>query len=214
MTSLLEYANAYHSFGKQDPKARVYFESRGLSERTVDHFMFGWVSQPINGFDKNYVKTAVIPYLTARGGVLELRVRRPGNVKPKYLSMAESFPLNGSPKAHLYNAQQAMPSPRTNHVYLTEGEFDAAILWQCGLRAVGVPGCQQWYEPWTYLFQNAFVHIVYDGDDAGHAGASKVGICMAKYNIPYDVVELPEGQDVTDLYLTGGRELILDTLNH
>lgn len=193
-------AARYHGQLLQCPEGMKWHLGRGLTEPTIKKRQLGWITQPLTA---DHPKgAAVIPYITALGSVIELRRRSGG--KPKYLRLEHDFPL--PIKQHLYNAVDAMPSPRRNLVVICEGEYDAMIASQVGYRAIGVPGVVNWRDAWGHLLAEADVRVCFDGDDAGTEGAHRLAAQLSRSRVKARVVRMPSGMDVTDTYLTHGAK--------
>lgn len=147
-----------------------------------------------------------IPYVTATGKVIELRVRQLGK-EPKYMPVNRDFPLP-TDKFHLFNAQQAMPTSRRRTVYICEGELDAVLCVANGYKAVAVPGAGQWQRQWNFLFSEAEVRIVFDGDEAGRKGAENLASRLAQDRIEVTVLDIPDGMDISDVYIQHGPDAL------
>lgn len=92
-------------------------------------------------------------------------------------------------------------------ICITEGEFDAMLLEQCGYHAVGVMGANAWKGKKHYprLFQGfSKIFIFGDGDTAGRQFAKDVFATVTGGVM----VRLPEGKDVNDAFLEGGKPYI------
>lgn len=84
-------------------------------------------------------------------------------------------------------------------IFITEGEIDAIRLSQEGLAAVcSTGGAGTFRKEWEKFFSGKEVYIIYDNDEPGQIGASKV-----QEVIPHAVnITLPEGfKDVCDYFL-------------
>lgn len=159
---------------------------RGLSSDYIEKYRLGYTA---DGIDGKYVNSIAIPYLTGTGSIRGVRFRRLGDTQPKYLHVK-------SHKGHLFN----VGSVKHKRVYLTEGEFDAIILEQMGLPAVGVPGAEAFKEEWKWLFVGNDVRIIFDGDDAGRNAAGQLNRLLRRVADETQVVKLPDGEDVSSIY--------------
>lgn len=182
------------------------YRDRGITDTAIEHFKLGYIADP----GHKYTGGLSIPYLTTTGKVICLKARL-FNSKLKYVTVGQDYPLP-VPKFHLFNAKAALPSPRRRQVFIVEGELDAVIGWQAGLKTVAVPGCTQWYDPWTWLFSHSEVTIAFDGDGPGEEGAAKLAGTFTKARVEHRIAVLPKGKDLTDLWLEGGRELVRSAL--
>lgn len=208
---LTQQAEDYHRQLLSSDEGLRWHYDRGLTDQTIRRFKLGWITEPAEGHER-YAGSPVIPYVTLTGKVVELRVRRREG-KPKYLRVGEDFPL-AVPRFRLFNPGHALPSPRSDHVVICEGEYDTMAAVQAGLRAVGVPGATQWHEPWCYLFTQTRVSIAFDNDgwatdkdgierNPGIEGAQRLAGLLTRHRVHASVVELPEGKDLGDLLLDG-----------
>ena len=175
-----------------------YFRDRGLTDDTVTRFRLGW-STEFQGYS--------IPYLSATGKPVMVKVRRAADseARYKYITEAHDFPLEQ--RTHLFNVAAVLqPS-----VVIAEGEFDAMILEQCGIPAVAVPGASTWHESWTPLIPGDAV-IAFDGDSAGREGAEKLLATLSTRGRAVRLATLPDGYDITDLYLAEGCEAVKELI--
>jgi len=208
------YGDGYHDQLWGSPAAS-YLRSRGLLHSTIERFNLGYVAKPAPGHWP-YRGRVSIPYSDGLGRERGLRYRKmpddPSDAK--YLA-PKKF-------SHLF-AVRASDHAR---VFVTEGEFDAMILWQMGYRAVGVPGTKVWQDYFRFLFRNCEeVIICFDQDipttdpvtgkrkpNSGAIGAAKVYRSLERSGIVTRAVTLPRGMDITDAYLTLGEGGLRDLL--
>lgn len=189
---LLEQATqAYH---EQIDVAKDYLRQRGISRATAAMYKLGYVGAPMIG-DEQYTGRIAIPYLTPAGPV-DLRFRRVGDDdSPKYLSR---------PGAHDtmfgVNAFQV----DSDVIAVCEGEFDTMIVnSECGLPAVGLSGANKWKNWYSRAFADyRKVFVLTDGDQAG----ADMGKKIAQSIDVAVVVTMPDGMDVTDVYLSEGPD--------
>jgi DNA primase len=196
--SLLEAAESYAN--AISDRALGYLAGRGISEETAAKYRLGTITDPIEGH-QGYEGWLSIPYFTALDLCVGFKFRRLDDGKPKY----------GAPvgqKSHLYNVVATMSS--TKSIVICEGEFDAIVMEaNCGIPAVGVPGVAAWKPYYTKLF-NGFdiVYVVGDNDvkeDGSNPGA-EFSRRVAGEVLNSQIVQLPPGMDITDYYLTNGKD--------
>lgn len=204
------YGDRYHAALWESPAAE-YLLSRGLLHSTIERFRLGFVKDPAPGHGR-YRGRLAIPYEDGLGRERGIRYRSLDGSEPKYLS-TKGF-------SHLF-AVRASDYPV---VYLTEGEIDAMVLWQMGLRAVGVPGTRIWQDEFRFLFRNCEeVVITFDNDEPkrgpdgkvvnpGQLGAVRVWRSLEKAGIVTRVANLPRGTDVNEAYLAMGEKELKDLL--
>jgi DNA primase len=194
---LTEQVAAWHSALLDSREAQQYLSDRGLPKATWERFWLGYKQDDPVGI--------VIPYRAANGKVITAKMRRVGEGKPKYLTVGHDFPLP-APRRHIYNARVLLTADR---VFVTEGEFDCMVLDQLGLAAVSIPGVSSFEDAWIHLFRGCDVQIAFDGDDPGKEAAAKLGGKFSQHYISNSILQLPEGKDITDLYLDGTLEKYL-----
>jgi len=174
-------------FAPQAWFARKWLGDRGLKDATVRDYRLGYDAQ------RNAV---VIPYLNALGEVRSYRWRML-NGDIKYMQ----------PKGetvHLFHVK----ATKKNKVWLCEGEFDAMVLDQAGYPSIGVPGAMSFKDEWAYLFAYCEqVTVVFDGDERGREGAGRLSRVLSPLVTRLRLAKLPEGMDVTDLYLRDQKQL-------
>lgn len=181
-----------------DNPAIVHLADRGIDPESIESFRLGFVSEPISGHEQ-YRGCISIPSL-GPAGVYGLRFRSLQSDGPKYLG------LSGAP-TRLFNIRDIHSASDT--VCITEGEFDAVILSQCGLKAIGVCGANSWKRHHPRMmagFRRVF--IFGDGDKAG-ADFSKTVNESIENGIR---ITLPSGSDVNSFYLSNGQQALLDLM--
>lgn len=169
---------------------------RGLTEDTIAERKLGFVGSPIAGHER-FRGAIYIPYFDARGGDRSPRFRhlRPG--------MNRKYDTEREARLHVYGVELT----REPTVYLTEGEFDAMILGQLGFPAAGLPGATSWQRAWRWLFRDSdLVVIVMDADEAGEKARNRIAGQLSQV-VDVREVQLPNGMDVTELYLADADQL-------
>ncbi len=173
----------YQDFLWANHEAFQFLYDRGLTAEDIGAYELGYVP----GYDAIH-----IPYFT-KGREIGGRIRFLHPRNAKYLSF-EGF------KAHLWNVDATVDE----HVFLTEGEFDAMILTSLGYSAVGVPGASSFKREWAWLFRDCDrVTLCFDPDEAGERGANRVQAWIGDVCDDVRRLELPEGLDVSDAHAKG-----------
>ena len=196
--SLLETAQRYAQ--NLSEEAERYLNGRGISREVAEQFSLGTIVDPAPGHEAHEGWLS-IPYITVLGYCVGFKFRRLDDGKPKY----------GSPlgqKSHLYNVSDLtldVPS-----VVVCEGELDAIVLsGLCGIPAVGVPGVTAWKPHFARLFTGFDrVYIVGDNDmkdDGTNPGAEFARRVQGELTNG-QIVQLPPGMDINELYLAEGPE--------
>jgi DNA primase len=164
-----------------------YLTHRGITPEWADYFGLG--------IENGWI---MIPYRSALGVTVSYRFRRIGEGQPKYIQAKNS-------RQHLFNVVDSCRP----HVYITEGEFDCIILKQIGLDAVGVAGVNGFKDSWVWLFQGVDVTIAYDGDEEGKRAGMSLARLMTRHAENVDILKVPDGHDITSLYLDGRLKDVL-----
>lgn len=185
--------------------ALTYLEDRGITQEAAEAGRLGVVTSPVSGHER-YTGRLAIPYLTFAGVVaLKFRCLQYHDCKTsgcvKYLALDGSTPrLYGVFALHLQSPVVA----------ICEGELDALLITQrLGVPAVGAPGAAQWATHWDRLFEGyTRVLLIGDGDEAGRAMQKKLA-----GQLPQAApVWLPQGMDVTDVFVKEGSQWLLDRM--
>lgn len=175
-----------------DEDAQGILAARGLTEETAATFRLGVVAdaEPGHGSFDGWI---AIPYLLEDGTPVSIRFRRTdGQKKHKYMTLpgepARTFNVGAILRAELKDPSE---------VHITEGEFDAMILAQCGLDAVAIPGATNWRGKHRAMLAHIERVFVWgDPDDAGAEFNRKVLQSLPRA----EAVPLRYG-DVTDTYI-------------
>jgi len=115
--------------------------------------------------------------------------------------------LSGAP-TRLFNIRDIHSASDT--ICITEGELDAVILSQCGLKAIGVSGANSWKRHHPRMMAGfEKVYIFGDGDKAGTEFAKQVNASLDNGVR----VALPENMDVNDFYLKNGVSALLGLMS-
>ena len=132
-----------------------YLKSRGFKAETITHFKLGYT--------KGKMEWITVPYY--ENGQL---------VNFKYRSLPphnKTFKRHPDAKSILFNRDCI---PDHQEIVITEGEFDAMMCWQQGIKNVvsGINGANSFDPEWIDDLQNIEkFYIWYDNDDAGRKGA-------------------------------------------
>ena len=189
--SLGEAAQAY---AIQVDAILPYLAARGISPASANTFRLGHVIEPIIGHEQ-YVGRLSIPYLTPTG-VVDLRFRAlHEDGSPKYLSRAGA-------ETHIFN----VPAFNVDQDFIAvcEGELDTIIAHgECGIPAVGIAGAKGWKNWYARAFADyRTVFVLCDGDQPGR----DLGKQIAQQIDRAVVVSMPDGMDVTDVFLAEGAD--------
>jgi len=197
-TLLSEAAHRYAQAISEE--ALAYLDARGISEVTAARYSLGTIVDPIEGH-QGYTGWISIPYFTALDICVGFKFRRLDDGKPKY----------GAPvgqKSHLYNVTATTyDSPK---IVICEGEFDAIIMNETGIPAVGVPGVAAWKPFYPKLFTGFdVIYVIGDNDtreDKETNPGAEFARRVASEVVNSQIVQLPPGMDITDFYLANGKD--------
>ena len=200
---LTEAANRYSR--NLTPQAASYLEGRGITKEVADRFLLGSVLEPSAGHEHSAGRLS-IPYQTPTG-VVGMKFRSIDGGTPKYL-----YPTGQ--KVGLFNVVDL--HKYSDAIAICEGEIDTIILSGIvGIPAVGVAGVSQW-KPWfPKLFEgykNIYIYadndVKEDGRNPGQELAKRIKEDLDKAT----VMQLPDNEDINDIYLNHGVEWFYDRI--
>ena len=181
----------------ESPEPFDWLVDRGLAPETVWEAGLGYVGTPDERSHRRLEGSIEIPYIDARGRRVGARYRH------LRLGTQRKYDQVHGTRAHLYGVSLTQEPV----VHLTEGEFDALVLRQLGLSAVGVPGATAWKREWRWLFRDTDLVVVWtDADEAGKRARQRIAGSVSQVT-DVRTVELPDGMDVTDVYLEDPERL-------
>lgn len=178
-----------------------YLADRGLTDLAlIQGARLGRVDSPEPGHEI-FCNRLTIPYMDMMGVCgMKFRCLQPHHCKSEGCS--KYLALTGV-ELTIYNITDADSVKETIHV--TEGELDCLILKQVfpDDPVVGVPGADLWKRHHPYHFAGfERVLLWMDGDQAGKGLGNKIRKDVRNA----EVVQIPQGMDVTDVYLQQGAE--------
>ena len=229
--------------GIEGAHAREYLKNRGITERTVRDFGFGFAPD-----DRGRLKTALseygedklieggllikvedkdpydrfrgrlmIPIRDARGRVIAFGGRILGDGEPKYLNSPDT-PLFDKGRT-LYNLDKASPASRqTGRILVVEGYMDAIALAQAGFEDVVAPlGTALTEHQIERIWKMVEAPILcFDGDNAGQKAAMRAAtraLPILRPSHSLNFISLPAGQDPDDLLRSDGPQAFSDLVN-
>jgi DNA primase len=199
MEALEEATRTYQA--ARTSEAGLYLMDRGLEPETVDTFRLGSVVDPLPGHNR-YKGWLAIPYLDKDGEQpLTIRFRCIDKHNHRENGHGKYESLSGD-TSRVYNVGAIARASDTLHV--TEGEFDAMILEQCGLPAIALPGAAMFRSHHRRLLAGfSRVWVWSDPDEAGADLLNRITASLRQAK----GVRLQVG-DVTETYLAGGEDAI------
>lgn len=179
-------------------RARAWLEKRGIRQADMLAWNLGF-STGIRVGGLSIEPGIVIPCYE-RGDIWYIKVRRRDNA-PKYRKVA------GLQAPGLFGSCTALGA---RHVFVTEGEFDAALLWRyaADMDEIGVVttgGASDSLDIATWgecLLSAERIFAAYDMDEAGERAFAKLALITQPERIVR--ATLPTGKDITDFWQSGG----------
>lgn len=182
-----------------------YLSARGITRTAAKAARLGFVSDPAPGHEQ-YRGRLCIPYMTTSGAV-DMKFRCTQSHVCKDHGHSKYLCLPGS-DSRMYMAMAVLTSK--SYIAITEGELDAVTLnFMCGIPAVGVPGANNWKSHYARVLEGFDrVFVLGDGDTAGREFTRNVGKKVAGAVC----IDLPEGNDVNDVFQHGGAAAVMNLL--
>ncbi|MEP2989036.1 MAG: DNA primase [Parasphingorhabdus sp.] len=222
--------------GIEGAQAREYLKNRGISEKTIREFGFGFAPNSrgklkealsshgidllieggllIKVDDKDpydrFRGRLMIPIRDPRGRVIAFGGRILGDGEPKYLNSPDT-PLFDKGRT-LYNLDKASPASRqTGRILVVEGYMDAIALAQAGFDDVVAPlGTALTEHQIERIWKMVEAPILcFDGDNAGQKAAMRGALRALPILKPahsLNFISLPAGQDPDDLIRSEGPQ--------
>ncbi len=229
--------------GIEGAAAREYLKNRGISEKTIREFGFGFAPNSrsklkdvlaSHGIDllveagllikvddkepyDRFRGRLMIPIRDPRGRVIAFGGRILGDGEPKYLNSPDT-PLFDKGRT-LYNLDKASPASRqTGRILVVEGYMDVIALAQAGFKDVVAPlGTALTEHQIERLWKMVEAPILcFDGDNAGKKAAMRAALRALPMLRPahsLNFISLPAGQDPDDLIQSEGPQAFADLIN-
>jgi DNA primase len=221
---------------KHGEQARLYFENRGITNKTLIHFGLGYSPDSgdqlfqyliKNGYDEKVIVESglavksrngncidrfrgrvIFPIFDVRGNVIAFGGRVKDSSMPKYLNSPESLAYNKG--RHLYALNFAKNSGE-KRLIIVEGYLDVISLHQNGIiNSVASLGTALTENQGRLLKKYAEeVIISYDSDTAGQAATIRGLDLLNNMGCSVKVLEIPEGKDPDEFIRKNGPEQFL-----
>lgn len=228
--------------GIEGAAAREYLKNRGISEKTIKEFGFGFAPDSrgrlkealsAHGADQlveagllikvddrdpydRFRGRLMIPIRDPRGRVIAFGGRILGDGEPKYLNSPDT-PLFDKGRT-LYNLDKASPASRqTGRILVVEGYMDAIALAQAGFEDVVAPlGTALTEHQIERIWKMVEAPILcFDGDNAGQKAAMRAALRALPILRPshsLNFISLPAGQDPDDLIRSDGPQAFAELI--
>lgn len=204
-------------------KARAWlFDQRGLNESTLHAWHIGynatdrWDDPRLWGFDSGkriYFPRGITIPCEVKGTLWGMKIRRPSG-DPKYLQ----------PRGSVSALFGAGTLGKHDYAILTEGEFDALLVWQAlqqasdpawhqaGVATLGSATHQLDVDVWAdYVLPVSRFLVCYDADKEGIRGSEKWNTLTSRAHRVIVPTLKPSDKDLTDFNRSGGNILDLIT---
>jgi DNA primase len=206
-------------WSQRGQRARAWLNARGLADETLKRWHIGFIPSPkwerpadwgLEG-KAVFVERGILIPAIAGGAIWYLKVRRAAG-EPKYTQVRGGLPA-------LFLADTLLSA---REACITEGEFDALLLWQClqhasnprwrdlGVATLGSQSNRLSLDAWArYLYHLKHILVMYDQD--GHSGTGAAhwkAIAGRAFPLRWQNIR-PGDKDLTDFHLSGGRLLDL-----
>lgn len=172
----------------------TFVVERGIDEDTIKEFEIGWDER---------LKRYTIPIYDRDGNLANVR-------KYKLRANSHENKFTNHPGYGGARLFQDGILDNTDWVILCEGELDCLVLTQLGFPAVcGTGGAGTFKAEWAERFTDKIVYVMYDNDDSGEKGATRVINALRNFAAVIYFVPIPldiEGADVTDLVVGEGYD--------
>lgn len=206
-------------WSERGQRARAWLNARGLADETLRRWQIGFVTkprwEPASDWGLNdrrvFIERGIVVPAQVGDSLWYLKIRRAAG-EPKYIQIRGGLPALFMADT-LREAQEAC---------ITEGEFDALLLWQClqhainprwralGVATLGSQSNRLNLGDWArYLYHLKHIVIMYDQDGHSDAGVAYwKEIAGRAHALRWQNIR--EGdKDLTDFHLSGGRLLDL-----
>jgi DNA primase len=165
-----------------------------LRQRRLSYFV---IKKFLIGYDPASDRYS-IPIKSRTGKFLNIKLHN-STKEPKSLSW-----VSGAGKPRLFPYSSLLKTS----VVICEGEFDCLVLHSLQINGItSTAGADSWQESWNELFQDKYVKIVMDLDQAGFDGAEKIAFNLNGIAKSIQIINLPsvkQGKtDITDAVRAG-----------
>lgn len=181
---------------------------RGLTDEIIQAAQLGYIpGRPQEWIERDCIKMPcgiTIPWY-ADGAIWGIKVRR--SVGEQRYQQASG----GNIKGCLYSADHTQPGLP---IFITEGEFDALIAWQVGgkgLSPVAIASASNWRISRRWfgkLLAAPRIWVCMDSDQAGMKAAAGIALLSSAVQ----VVQVPVGKDLTELFMMAGNQVVCEWL--
>lgn len=195
-------ADRYHAALVPGSPAHAYLLGRGISQKSIDWFRLGVVTDEFPGH-RDFIGRISVPYDTKLGGVKGFKFRRVGDDDSIAKFLTDYMPTR------FYNPLAFELAEQLGYIGLAEGEPDCWAGFECGIPVGGIPGVETWrqHKEWPHLFDGVGRVLWFgDNDEAGRKLASRVFDDL-RHIVPVTKVSLPL-KDLNKALIEHGREFI------
>ena len=194
MVEPVDYVEAYHAQLLQSDQGLSYYEQLGVAQPTIQRFLLGWVDDAVVGAHEAFLHQPVIPYLPVLDGAVNA-VR----INAVLFDRTDGFDLGyifGGVTPRLYNVADTIPSTSSDHVVMFDDVHSVWMTRQRGLRAIAVPGFDNFVWSWRFLLEE--VDVVLAASNRWVEGAARLANRLDAWGIQTRLVGTGEWRFADD----------------
>ncbi|MFK7780302.1 MAG: DNA primase [Candidatus Gracilibacteria bacterium] len=228
--SLYKDAVAYYTSAlKKYPEVKKYVYDRGLNEKIMADFHFGYSDSGVELYNylkkkgyndeliiksnifldiktkkDKFINRLIFPIQNARGDFVAFTARIIGSGEPKYLNSPASELYDKSNILYgLYNARTAIT--KQDFIIVTEGQMDTVALQAAKFfNTVAVSGSALTDKHLTLIKRlTKKIYLCFDGDNAGDKATKAALEKMKNSGFEVKIIALPNGKDPDDIIQSG-----------
>lgn len=171
---------------------------RGLDDETIERLRFGYVQKHIYSF-KNGKDDEEWAHIRDKGWIAMPRIEGDKVVAVKLRSIVEKAfsQVNNMDGRALFNIETVNP---LGPVYVTEGEFDAAIMEMCGFNAVSAPSAGAEICTDARVRLKLAERIYLAGDNDGKVGSEYMKKLQRELGENTHLITWPDAKDANDFF--------------
>lgn len=154
-------------------------------------------------YSGDYANRIIIPYYDKNNNLIYFNARNIGKAEPKYLGPKKEIGIGKGDVIY-------MPfwPPEGSEIYLTEGEFDAIILFDIGLYSAAFGGKEMSEKQLNYLREFKPILSI-DNDKAGNYALPKLAKSLIENGFEVKFIRPPKNyKDWNEMYIKLGSKLV------
>lgn len=190
---------------------KFMIEVRGWSTEIIAKHRIGYNAKKLLHPGRVEAERITIPIFNEFGRLVNIRLYKPRAQERKMLSWSTKSEKTGFGKSRLYPHTSLTEAKERNElIYILEGEPDCLCGLSRGLLCItNTTGADSWRDEWNPLFKGLRVRIIYDNDEAGRKGISKILKHLPAFAAGVEFGTWPEWmgekEDLTDWFVKYGK---------